>query len=144
MIDTKGITENVDTLVFTDKPIGLNPDGTIKEYDDSSFKLDTPKVEEASKGNKSEIAELANEFYDVVETISVLNDKKKVLGEKIIDLVGTGVTIEFRDTGITLITVEAGTQNRFDTVRFKKDDPETYQQYIKEISVRPYAKVKKN
>ena len=143
MIDTKGITENVDTLVFTDKPIGLNPDGTIKEYDDSSVKLDTPKVEDKPKNN-SEIAELANEFYDIVETINALNDKKKVLGERIIDLIGTGVTIEFRDTGITLITVEAGTQNRFDTIRFKKDDPETYQQYIKEISVRPYAKVKKN
>lgn len=143
MIDTKGITENVDTLVFTDKPIGLNPDGTIKEYDDSSVKLDTPKVEDKPKNN-SEIAELANEFYDIVETINALNDKKKVLGERIIDLIGTGVTIEFRNTGITLITVEAGTQNRFDTVRFKKDDPETYKQYIKEISVRPYAKVKKN
>ena len=137
MIDTKEFNKNVDTLIFSDKPLGLNPDGTIREYEE------TPKVEEAPKGNNSEIAELANEFYDIVETINSLNDKKKALGEKIIDLIGTGVTMEFRDTGITLITVEAGTQNRFDTVKFKKDDPETYQQYIKSVKFRPYAKVKK-
>ena len=135
---TKDLTSNnVDTLIFSDKPLGLNPDGTLKEYNEE------PKIEEASKGNNSEIAELATEFYDIVETINSLNDKKKALGDKIIDLIGTGVTIEFRDTGITLITVEAGTQNRFDTVKFKKDEPETYQQYIKTVNVRPYTKVKK-
>ena len=130
--------ENVDSVIFSDKMLGLNPDGTIKEFDE------TPKSEDKPKVNNSEIAELATEFYDIVETINSLNDRKKALGEKIIDLIGAGVTIEFRDTGITLITVEAGTQNRFDTVKFKKDDPDTYQQYIKTVNVRPYTKVKKN
>lgn len=138
MIDTKELTSNVDTLIFSDKPLGLNPDGTIKEY------VDDTKIEEKPKTNNSEISNLASEFYDIVETINSLNDKKKALGDKIIDLIGTGVTIEFRDTGITLITVEAGTQNRFDTVKFKKDDPETYQQYVKTVNVRPYTKVKKS
>lgn len=140
MIETtkNGTIESADSILFSDKPLGLNPDGTIREYSEE------PKVEEAPKGNNSEIAELATEFYDIVETINSLNDRKKALGEKIIDLIGTGVTIEFRDTGITLITVEEGTQNRFDTVRFKNDDPETYAQYIKTVNVRPYTKVKKS
>ena len=136
---TKDLTgNNVDTLIFSDKPLGLNPDGTIREYEE------TPKVEDKPKVNNSKTAELATEFYGIVETINSLNDKKKELGEKIIDLIGTGVTIEFRDTGITLITVEAGTQNRFDTTRFKKDEPEVYNQYIKTVNVRPYTKVKKS
>ena len=140
MIETtkNGTVESADSIIFSDKPLGLNPDGTIREY------TEEPKVEEAPKVNNSEISELATEFYDIVETINSLNDRKKALGEKIIDLIGAGVTIEFRDTGITLITVEAGTQNRFDTVKFKNDDPETYAQYIKTVNVRPYTKVKKN
>lgn len=97
-------------------------------------------IEQETNSFREEISGFTSEFFALVEQINALNEKKKKLGEKILGLVGPGTRMRF-DTGLTLLTIDMATQNRFDTNRFKKEHEDMYNEYIKTVNVRPYTKV---
>ena len=137
MIDTEELLDEVDKIIFSDGPVELNSDGTVKADI-------VPGIDESSQAIdefRGEVSGMVSEYYSLSEQINELNAKKKELGEKILRLVGTGVRMEFKDTSLVLTTVGASIKNRFDSSRFKNENPNEYFKYLKESRTKPYTKV---
>lgn len=90
--------------------------------------------------NRQMVALLAEEYARVRDMADDLNERKKLLGERILSIVGPGETVEL-DNGLTVVTLDESVQNRFDTARFKGDQPEVYKLYLKQNVVKPHVRV---
>lgn len=122
--------------VFTEEPIVMGPGEGVNPVTGEVV----GEVGEATP--KSEVEALAREIFELGRKIDELTAKKKEVSERVLKMVGPGVKMHFDvGNGLNLTTVEASVQNRFDSAKFKRDDEETYNRYLKQVNVKAYVKV---
>lgn len=108
------------------------PDPDTKEDVAKIFPTDNGEMVEASNEVAADIGELRN----LQEQIKTLQDAQDVVKDRICAALGdkTGFTI----AGEKACTYKAQTSNRFDSTRFKKAQPDLYNEYTKTTTTRVF------
>ena len=140
--------EILDEALLSDGVLQLDSSGDIvgkpnEENQDKSWRVDYTKNEENDKDPESYrmlVSNLAELYMTIKDQITTLEAKKKKIASELLDLVGPGTTMVL-ENGLEVRTYDETTRNRFDTTRFKKDNPEEYKEYLKESHVSAYAQV---
>lgn len=122
--------KGLDGILFGDDILNM---GSSQVPEDSSNPSVDPDV-------IPELTRLAEEYYSKKMKVDGLEKERREIGDRILELIGPGISVTL-DDGLVVTTVAAGTQNRFDSPRFKKDHPDIYSEYIKESVTRAYTKV---
>jgi putative phage-type endonuclease len=109
------------------------PDGS-KDAEDAIrelYPVSTPEKMVDLSYMESEYKELL-EILDQVETLTKIREAKK---QKIKNAMKDS---EIAKIGKYTVTLKSYISNRFDTTKFKQDEPEMYNKYLKEISIRRF------
>lgn len=106
------------------------PDPVNVEDVKKLYPSDDGQLTEANSETAIDISELRNLRAQIKE----LEEKEKELSANIITAIGPG--LGFTIGGKKAVTYKKQTVRRFDSSRFKADDPETYQTYLKQTETR--------
>ena len=89
------------------------------------------------------------ELYDVEKLIASFENQKKqaeenakLLREKIVESMKAQGVTKFENDKILISYIAPGKRETFDSVAFKKDDPETYNKYIKTTTTKESVRIK--
>ena len=137
--------EILEEALLSNQILQLDSTGNIVEPKDEvpNWQVDYTKNDEDDKDPKSYrvlVSNLAELYITIKDQIATLEAKKKKIASEILDLVGPGTTMRL-ENGLEVKTFNETTRNRFDTTRFKKDNPEEYKEYLRESHVSAYAQI---
>lgn len=110
----------------------IPPEPHTAEEVQKLFAKDTGEMIEATNEIATDIGELRN----LTEQVKALEAEQKVVKDRICAALGekTGFLI----AGEKACTFKAQKSTRFDTTRFKKEQPETYAEYVKSSEIRVF------
>ena len=127
--------EILDETLLSNEVLQLDASGNLVQFDEP----DKSEVSD-SRSYRVIISNLAELYMTIRDQIATLEAKKKKLANELLDILGPGTTIQL-ENGLEVKTFNETTRNRFDTTRFKKDNPDEYKEYLKESHVSAYAQV---
>ena len=126
------LQEQCRTFWFEHVQKQVPPEPHTAEEVQKLFAKDTGEMIEATNEVATDIGELRN----LVEQVKALEAEQKIVKDRICAALGerTGFLI----AGEKACTFKAQKSTRFDTTRFKKEQPETYASYIKSSEIRVF------